>query len=71
MSQMGMNMPGSQRSRRATMNVYTGLMATAVVCLLAAVVLVAMNGALIGPGGNWMGAFQIHSKDVKKLDLGK
>ena len=71
MSQMGMSMPGSQRGRRATMNVYTGLMLGAVLCLLAAVIVVAMQGALIGPGGGIMSAFKIHDPKSTKLDLGK
>lgn len=68
--QLGMSMPGSQRGRRAFPNVYTGLMAVAVVALLAACIVVWMNGMRIGPGGDAMCALNIHP-DKGALNLGK
>ncbi|MBN8644763.1 MAG: hypothetical protein J0L61_05915 [Planctomycetes bacterium] len=67
---LGMSMPGSQRGRRATPNVYTGLMAVAVVALLSACVVVWMNGRVIGPGGDLMSALSIHPKQGN-LNLGR
>lgn len=49
MSQLGMQMPGSHRGVRPRLNVYTGLALVAVVCLAAAVVVVARAGMSIGP----------------------
>lgn len=49
MSQMGMNLPGARR-RQPTMDMYTGLLFVAVVCLAAACVVVWMNGSIIGKG---------------------
>ncbi len=49
MSQLGMQMPGSQRGVRPKLNVYTGLAMIAVVCLAAGVVMVARAGMMIGP----------------------
>ena len=50
MSQMGMNLPGGAR-RRAQMNVYTGLLFVAVICLATACVMMWMAGTKIGPKG--------------------
>ncbi len=63
-------MPGSQRGRRASLNVYTGLMAVAVVALLAGCIVTWMNGMRIGPGGDAMAALAIHPKQGQ-LNLGK
>lgn len=63
-------MPGSQRGRRPSLNVYTGLMAVAVVALLAGCIVVWMNGMRIGPGGDAMSALSIHP-DKGALNLGK
>lgn len=65
--QIGMSMPGASRGRRATPNVYTGLMLVAVVCLLAACVVVWLNGRVIGPGGDAMSALSIHPKGAIRL----
>ncbi len=56
---VGMSMPGASRGRRPTPNVYTGLLLVAVVCLLAAVIVVWMNGRIIGPGGDLMAALNV------------
>lgn len=63
MSQFGMQMPGGNLQRGPSMNVYTGLLAAAVVSLLAACVYVAIEGGKIGPDGN---AFGVHQYDSAK-----
>ncbi len=67
MNQLGMQMPGAQRRRASSPNVYTGLMLVAVLCLLAAVLIVGHQGNKIGPadGGEYMRAVQIHDGAVK------
>lgn len=55
MSQFGMQMPGGRMRRAASPDVYTGLMALAVVALLAASILVYLQGAKVGPDGNAIG----------------
>jgi hypothetical protein len=55
MSQMGMNMPGQIRRGSAPMDVYTGILAFAVVALTAACVFVAMEGGKIGKDGSPIG----------------
>ncbi|HVZ93603.1 MAG TPA: hypothetical protein VG797_03750 [Phycisphaerales bacterium] len=67
MSQFGMQMPGSQRTRSSGPNVYSALMLVAVVCLLGAVIVVFRAGMMVGPGGDFMGAFQIHPSGQVKL----
>lgn len=49
MSQFGMQMPGAQRSRRAGLNIYTGMLACAVLFLAAAVAIVWIQGSKIAP----------------------
>lgn len=49
MSQLGMNLPGSKRSATASMNIYTGLLFLAVVCMAAAVALVWRSGVELSP----------------------
>lgn len=67
MSQFGMQMPGSQFQRVASMNVYTGLLALGVLALLSACLVVAfVEGPKIGPDGS---AFAIHS-DPENIKLG-
>lgn len=51
MTQFGMNMPGGQLQRSATMNVYTGLLFLAVLALIAACVFVALQSRKIAPNG--------------------
>lgn len=55
MSQFGMQMPGGRMRRGATPDVYTGLMALAVVALLAACALMYMQGAKVGVDGSAIG----------------
>ncbi len=49
MSQYGMQMPGGQARRGATMNIYTGLLFVAAVALGAACVFVFLQSAHVGP----------------------
>lgn len=51
MSQIGMQMPGGGR-RSASMNIYTGLLALAVVALASACVFVYVQGGKIGKAGD-------------------
>lgn len=68
MSQFGMQMPGGNLQRGPSMNVYTGLLAAAVIALLAACAFVAIEGGKIGPDGS---PFGVHPYDAntKKYDL--
>ena len=63
MSQYGMQMPGGQLRRGASMNIYTGLLAAAAVALLGAIGMVAARGRLIAPERN---PFMVHSYDQAK-----
>lgn len=51
MSQLGMQLPGSQPTRQATVNVYTALLLVAVLALGAAVGVAWINGAQVAPDG--------------------
>ncbi|MFN7019733.1 MAG: hypothetical protein ACK4WH_00215 [Phycisphaerales bacterium] len=51
MSQFGMQMPGGQLQRGPTMNVYTGLLALAVVGLIAACGYMYVQGSKVSPTG--------------------
>lgn len=55
MSQFGMQMPGGRMRRGATPDVYTGLMALAVIALLAACAMVYTQGSKIGADGSAIG----------------
>ncbi len=52
MSQMGMNMPGGLKRRGPEMNVYTGLLAFAVVALAVACVVLWVQGGKLGRDGS-------------------
>lgn len=52
MSQFGMQMPGGRARRSAAMNVYTGLLAAAVVTLLVACGFLWVAGSKVGVNGN-------------------
>jgi hypothetical protein len=60
MNQFGLNMPGGQMQRAPSMNLYTGLLALAVLALAAACVLVYLQNQKIGPGGS---PFATHAYD--------
>ncbi len=55
MGQFGMQMPGGRVSRSATPDVYTGLMGLAVVALLAACVMMYVQGSKLGADGSAIG----------------
>lgn len=55
MSQFGMQMPGGRVQRGASPDVYTGLMALAVLALLAACIVVFVQGAKLGLEGSAIG----------------
>ena len=55
MSQFGMQMPGGRAQRGATPDVYTGLMALAVAALLAACILVFLQGSKLGADNSAIG----------------
>lgn len=61
MSQYAMNMPGGAVTRRPSMDVYTGLLFLAVVCLGAASFFVYFQGAKIAPQGQ---PLNLHSGKV-------
>lgn len=67
MAEIGMQMPGAQRRRSATLNVYAGLLLAAVTCLGAAVGVVYWQGAKIGPEGP-LGPMQMH-ENPQRLQL--
>ncbi len=69
MSQLGMNLPGSQRNRGASMNIYTGLLFLAVVCLGAATAMVWMAGMSLAPEEGPLGAFKVHDADSSSLQF--
>lgn len=60
MSSLGMQMPGRQRTRPSTVNVYTGLLLAAVACLGGAIAFVFLAGMKVGPGSGVMSAVTIH-----------
>lgn len=62
MSQYAMNMPGGAMQRRASMDIYTGLLFLAVVCLAAASIFVWMQGAKIAPEGQ---PLKLHEAKVR------
>ena len=62
MSQFGMQMPGSQRSRKPVLNVYTGLMFFAVACLVAALVFVFQAAQAVSGSDQPMDAFKIQGR---------
>ena len=66
MSQFGMQMPGGRLRRGATPDVYTGLMALAVVALLAACALVYAQGSKVGPDGSAIGLQDPAKISIKK-----
>lgn len=55
MSQFGMQMPGGRVRRGSSPDVYTGLMALAVAALLAACIVVFLQGAKVGVDGSAIG----------------
>ncbi len=62
MSQFGMQMPGSQRSRKPALNVYAGLMFFAVVCLAAAIFFVFQAAQAVSGSDQPMDVFKIQQQ---------
>ena len=60
MSQMGMQMPGAQRARKASLNVYTGMSLVAMIALLVATVFVFNAASTVAPKEGPMGALKLH-----------
>lgn len=68
MSQFGMQMPGGQLQRGPTMNIYTGLLALAVVALIAACAYVWIQAAKVSPNGTpW--ELQSFNEQAKKYEI--
>ncbi len=65
MSQLGMQLPGSQARRVGSMNVYTALLVVAVACLVGAVGMVWVQGTKVAPKGQ---PWQVHPAG-QRLDL--
>jgi len=62
MSQLGMQMPGSQRRRGPAMNVYTGLLFLAVAALGAAAAMVWMAATELSPAEGPMAPFTLQEE---------
>ncbi|MGD9693173.1 MAG: hypothetical protein AB7G17_10320 [Phycisphaerales bacterium] len=65
MSQLGMQLPGSQARRGGSMNVYTALLFVAVMCLAGALGMVWVQGTKVAPGGK---PWEVHPSG-QRLDL--
>lgn len=67
MSQMGMQMPGAQRSRKPALNIYTGLSLVAMLTVLVATIFVYRAASLVAPESGPMGALKLQEsgRDVK------
>jgi hypothetical protein len=66
MSQMGLNLPGGARRRGPEMDVYTGLLAFAVVALAVASVFVFLQGSKLGKDGSALAV-----QEAGQLSFGK
>jgi hypothetical protein len=64
MSQFGMQMPGGRLRRGASPDVYSGLMGLAVLALLAACVMLYIQGSKVGADGSAIGL-----QDPTKISL--
>lgn len=67
MSQLGMQLPGSAARRGSSINVYAMLMLVAVLCLIASVAVVYLQGQKIAPDGK---PWQVHASG-QKIELKK
>lgn len=69
MSQMGMQMPGAQRARKASLNVYTGMSLVAMIALLVATIFVFRAAQVVAPEEGAMGVLKLHEsgKDIRSL----
>jgi len=68
MSELGMHMPGSMGPRKSSVNVYTGLLFLAVVCLGAACFVVWQNGMKLTPGDGALAPLT-ELQDPKRIDV--
>jgi len=69
MSQMGMQMPGAQRGRKASLNIYTGLSMVAMLALLVATIFVFRAAQTVAPEDGIMGVLKFHEpgRDIRNL----
>ena len=67
MSQFGMQMPGSHVRQRPGPNVYTALFFVAVVCLVAAVVIVWQAGTKVSPESGALAPFSMQDSNTIRL----
>ena len=65
MSQFGMQMPGGQMQRGPSLNIYTGLLALAVIALIAASAYVFFQASKIGKDGSAFGL-----QEAGKIEFG-
>ncbi len=73
MSQMGMQMPGAQRGRKASLNIYTGMSFVAMVALLVATIFVFRAAHTVAPEEGAMGVLKLHEpgRDIRNLPNAK
>lgn len=71
MSQFGMQMPGGQMRRGATMNVYTGLLFLAVVALATACVFMYSAAGRIGKDGDPFGMQERSTPKASSIKFAK
>ncbi len=64
MSQLGLNLPGQMGPRKAQMNVYTGLMFLAVVCLGAACAMVWKSATVVSPAQGPTAPFELQQEST-------
>ncbi|MFG0293049.1 MAG: hypothetical protein ACIAQF_00840 [Phycisphaerales bacterium JB065] len=71
MSQMGMQMPGAQRARKASLNVYTGMSLVAMIALLVATIFVFNAARTVAPSADALGVLKLHEpgKMIQNKDL--
>ena len=68
MSQLGMQLPGAQRTRRATVDEFTALMFAVVVILIGAIAVVYLFGATkVAPGSGPLDAVKMQNPDSVTL----
>lgn len=69
MSQMGMQMPGAQRGRKASLNIYTGMSFVAMIALLVATIFVFRAAHTVAPEEGAMGVLKLHDpgKNISEL----
>jgi hypothetical protein len=58
-----MQMPGAKRARRATPNVYTGLLLAAVAIMAGALVVVFLQASKVAPGSGLLDVLKLQDSD--------